>query len=141
MFVRYGQRPTVREYDTKTRIPDESCFLSSQGQCGKQAYDILLVQEVLSKPGPYYIGILYEKNGEDTKTRKRRSCSGNGRQKRSCVVFKDPPRPENITVKPVYDPKTDTNYSLSVKREECLFWDSKEERWLSDGCKVCIEVY
>ena len=136
LYVRHGQRPTVTEYDTKTKIPDKSCSLSSRGNCDEQAYDFLLVHEVLRKPGPYYIGILYDKEAQRTKRRKRRACSRKGRQKRSCVEIKDPPRPENITVKPVYNPKTDVNYSMSIIEEECLFWDSKEERWLSRGCKV-----
>ena len=136
LYVRHGHRPTVTEYDRKTKIPDESCSLSPRGHCSEQAYDFLLVDEVLRKPGPYYIGILYDKEAQRIKRRKRRACSRKGRQKRSCVEIKDPPRPENITVKPVYDPKTDVNYSMSIIEEECLFWDSKEERWLSRGCKV-----
>ena len=52
------------------------------------------------------------------------------------MEFKDPPQPENITVIPVYNPKTDANYSMNVKQEECLFWDSVKEQWLSRGCKV-----
>lgn len=123
------------------KIPDESCSLSSQnshGNCGEEAYDIVLFHELLSNPGTYYIGILYEKDDEAPQTRKKRSCFGQGRQKRSCVEFKDPPRPENITVKPVYDPRTDLNYTMSVLEEGCLFWDSREERWLSRGCRVSL---
>ncbi|KAJ7340518.1 hypothetical protein OS493_003270 [Desmophyllum pertusum] len=139
VFVRYGQRPTVTEYDAMKKIPDESCSLSSQnshGNCGEEAYDIVLFHELLSNPGTYYIGMLYEKDDEAPQTRKKRSCFGQGRQKRSCVEFKDPPRPENITVKPVYDPRTDLNYTMSVLEEGCLFWDSRKERWLSRGCRV-----
>lgn len=133
--MRYGERPTVTEFDTKTTIPDESCQ-NSQSLCSEQSYDILLVHDLLSKPGTYFIGILYEKNGDGAKRRKRRSCFGARRKKRSCVEFKDPPRPENITVKPAYDPKTDVNYSMSILEEKCLFWNSTEERWESGGCKV-----
>lgn len=147
VFVRYGQRPTVTEYDTKMKLPDESCSLTSQNSnddCSERAYEILLVQEVLSRPGTYFIGILYEKSGERIKRRKKRkarrrkkrSCFSRGREKRSCVELKDPPKPENITVKPVYDPKTDMNYTMSILEEECLFWDSTEEYWSSRGCKV-----
>jgi len=52
------------------------------------------------------------------------------------VEFKDPPKPENETVKPVFDPRTDRNYTMSIQEEACLFWDSSEERWLSRGCRV-----
>ena len=141
VFVRYGQRPTVTEYDATKKIPDESyCSLTSQNshgnQCRGEAYDMVLLHEVINRPGPYFIGILYEGNNEGPQSRKKRSCFGQGRQKRSCVEFKDPPKPENITVKPVFDPRTDRNYTISVQEEACLFWDSSEERWLSRGCRV-----
>ena len=140
VFVRYGQRPTVTEYDATKKIPDESwCSLISQnshGNCSGEAYDMVLLHEVINKPGPYFIGVLYEENNEGPQRRKKRSCFGQGRQRRSCVEFKEPPKPENITVKPVFDPRTDRNYTMSVQEEACLFWDSIEERWLSRGCRV-----
>lgn len=139
VFVRYGQRPTVTEYDATKKIPDESCSLTSQnshGNCNGEAYDMVLLHEVISRPGPYFIGILYEENNEGPQRRKKRSCFGQGRQRRSCVEFKDPPKPENITVKPVFDSRTDRNYTMSIQEEACLFWDSSEERWLSRGCRV-----
>ena len=139
VFVRYGQRPTVTEYDATKEIPDESsCSLTSQnsrGNCREEAYDMVLLHEVINRPGPYFIGILYEENNEGPQRRKKRSCFGQGRQKRSCVEFKDPPKPRK-TVKPVFDPRTDRNYTISVQEEACLFWDSSEERWLSRGCRV-----
>ncbi|XP_068717180.1 polycystin-1-like protein 2 [Montipora capricornis] len=136
VFVSYNQRPTVTKYDAKRKLPDEACRLISQEHCNDTAYDFLLVDSVLRKPGSYFIGILYEQSQQKPERRKRRSCFGKGRQKRSCVEFKDPPQPENITVIPVYNPKTDANYSMNVKQEECLFWDSVKEQWLSRGCKV-----
>ena len=140
--MRYGQRPTVSEYDLKKKIPDESCSSTPQtphGNCNKEAYDFVLFHELISKPGPYYIGILYEKDSNGPqRVRTKRSCFGRGRQKRSCVEPKDPPRPENITIKPVYDSKTDVNYSMNILEESCLFWDSREEHWLSRGCRVSL---
>ncbi|XP_068717189.1 polycystin-1-like protein 2 [Montipora capricornis] len=130
VFVSYDQRPTVTKYDTKKKLPDEAC--RSQEHCN----DFLLVDSVLRKPGSYFIGVLYNQSQEKPERRKRRSCFGKARQKRSGVEFKDPPQPENITVIPVYNPKTDANYSMNVKQEECLFWDSVKEQWLSRGCKV-----
>ena len=137
VFVRYGQRPTVTEYDSERKVPDGKCSLNSQRRCDDAAYDFLLVDSVLGKPGSYYIGILYDKSEQETiRKRKRRSCVGKRRQKRSCVEFKDPPKPGNITLIPVYDPKTDVNYSMNVEEEECLFWNRTEEKWHSNGCKV-----
>lgn len=139
VFVRFGQRPTITEYDATKKIPDEPCsltFQNSHGNCSGEAYDFTLLHEVISRPGPYFIGILYEENNEGPKKRRKRSCFGQGRQKRSCVEFKDPPKPENKTVKPVFDPRTDRNYTMSIQEEACLFWDSSEERWLSRGCRV-----
>ena len=139
VFGRYGQRPTVTDFDAKRKIPDESCSTNSQnsdGECNEEAYEILLDYEVLNDPGTYYIGILSETDDIKLKRRRKRSCFTRGREKRSCIEIKDPPRPANITVKPVYDPRTDINYSMSVLEEECLFWDTAEERWSSRGCKV-----
>ena len=140
VFLRYNQRPTVTEYDATKKIPDESsCSLISQnshGNCSGEAYDMVLLHDVINKPGPYFIGVLYEENNEGPQRRQKRSCFGQGRQRRSCVEFKEPPKPENITVKPVFDPRTDRNYTMSVQEEACLFWDSIEERWLSRGCRV-----
>ncbi|XP_044184688.1 polycystic kidney disease protein 1-like 2 [Acropora millepora] len=137
VFVRYGQRPTVTEYDAERKVPDGKCSLNSQRRCDDAAYDFLLVDSVLGKPGSYYIGILYDKNEQERKrNHKRRSCFGKRRQKRSCVEFKELPKPENITLIPVYDPKTDVNYSMNVEEEECLFWNRTAEKWQSNGCKV-----
>ena len=137
VFVRYGQRPTVTEYDAERKVPDGTCSLNSQRRCDDAAYGFLLVDSVLGKPGSYYIGILYDKSEQERmRKRKRRSCFGKHRQKRSCVEFKELPKPENITLIPVYDPKTDANYSMNIEEEKCLFWNRKAEKWQSDGCKV-----
>ena len=89
VFVRYGQRPTVKEHDLSKQIPHPSCLKSSQGSyshCRNEVYDVLLLPDKLNKPGKYYIGILCENDeGELQTRRKKRSCSEGGRQKRSCV--------------------------------------------------------
>jgi len=148
VFVRHGQRPTVTEYDAERKVPDGRCSLSSLGNCDNATYDFLLVDSILGKPGSYYIGILYDNIeqertrkrrscfGKRIRKRKRRSCFGKRRWKRSCVEFKELPKPENITLIPVYDPKTDVNYSMNVEEEECLFWNRTAEKWQSNGCKV-----
>ena len=135
--MRHGQRPTVTEYDAERKVPGGRCSLSSPRNCDDAAYNFLLVDSMLGKPGSYYIGILYDKSDQERmRKRKRRSCFGKRRQKRSCVEFKELPKPDNITLIPVYDPKTDVNYSMNVEKEECLFWNRKAERWQSNGCKV-----
>ena len=137
VFVRHGQRPTVTEYDAERKVPDGRCSLSSLKNCDDAAYDFLLVDSMLGKSGSYYIGILYDNSEQERmRKRKRRSCFGKRRWKRSCVEFKELPKPENVTLIPVYDPKTDVNYSINVEEEECLFWNRKVERWQSNGCKV-----
>ena len=139
--MRQGRRPTVTEYDLTKRIPDESCSISpqaSQRSCSEEAYDVVLYHELISEAGKYYIGILYEGGSVRPQGRKKRSCFGSGRQKRSCVEVKDPPRPENKTIKPVYNSRTDMNYSMNILEESCVFWDSREEHWLSTGCRVRV---
>ena len=139
--MRQGQRPTVTEYDLTKRIPDESCSISpqaSQRGCSEEAYDVVLYHELISEAGKYYIGILYEGGSVRPQGRKKRSCFGSGRQKRSCVEIKDPPMPENKTIKPVYNSRTDMNYSMNILEESCVFWDSREEHWLSTGCRVRV---
>jgi len=139
VFVRHGQRPTVTEYDAEREVglPDGTCSSNLQKSCDDAANNFLLVDSVLRKPGSYYIGILYDKSEQERiRKRKRRSCFGKRRWKRSCVEFKELPKPENITLIPVYDPKTDANYSMNVEEEKCLFWNRKADKWQSDGCKV-----
>ncbi|XP_015778540.1 PREDICTED: uncharacterized protein LOC107356405 [Acropora digitifera] len=138
VFVRHGQRPTVTEYDAEREVglPDGTCSSNLQKSCDDAAYSFLLVDSVLRKPGSYYIGILYDKSEQERiRKRKRRSCFGKRRWKRSCVEFKELPKPENVTLIPVYDPKTDANYSMNVEEEKCLFWNRKADKWQSDGCK------
>ena len=97
---------------------------------------------MIRKPGTYFVGILYDKGTEEPKGRMKRSCTGGGRQKRSCVQPKDPPQLNSIgrIVTPVYEPGSDMNYSLSGQEDKCLFWNSTVEQWSSQGCKVRFTV-
>ena len=126
MFIRYGKRPTVNKFDAKQTI--------SKNANG----EILLLDDVIKKSGTYFIGILYDKSSMEEKRRKNRSCSDGGRQKRSCVEPKDPPRLNSIgrIVKPVYEPANDLNYTISGQEDKCLFWNRTREQWSSQGCKV-----
>lgn len=126
MFVRYGKRPTVTKFDVNQTI-------------SKDANEILLLDDVIKKSGTYFIGILYNKSSKEEERRKKRSCRDHGgRQKRYCVEPKDPPRIDPIgrIVKPIYEPGSDLNYSISGHEDKCLFWDSKVEQWSPQGCKV-----
>ena len=125
VFVRYGRRPTLTRFDAKRTV-------------NKDTYEVVLVEDVIKKSGTYFVGILYDKSTEEEKERKKRSCSGGGRQKRSCVQPKDPPRLNAIGrfVKPVYEPGSDMNYSLSGQEDRCLFWNSTVEQWSPQGCRV-----
>lgn len=125
VFIRYGKRPTVSKYDAKQRI-------------NKDTNEMLLLDDVINKPGTYFIGILYDKGDKGTPRRKKRSCSDRGRQKRSCVEPKVPPRLNSIrrVIKPVYEPGSDVNYTISGHEDKCLFWNTTREQWSSQGCKV-----
>ena len=110
IFVRYGYRPTVSTFDTKMRLPDESCtqlsYNSTDG-CSPGAYKVQLSDEVIDKPGTYFLGVHYEGSSENASRRRRD-----------------------------YDPATDMNYTMSVLQEQCLSWNSTEEQWSSHGCRV-----
>ena len=126
----------MTEFDVKTTVPKHLCTKQSQRDCSHDAYSVFIANDVLTQPGTYFIGVQYDKGNGVTTIRQKRSCSGGRRQKRSCVEPKDPPRPENITVKPTYNPRTDVNYSMSILEDGCLHWDSVQEEWSSKGCRV-----
>ena len=125
VFVRYGRRPTLTRFDAKQTVT-------------KDASEVVLLDDVIRKPGTYFVGILYDEGTEEQKRRMKRSCTGGGRQKRSCVQPKDPPQLNSIgrIVTPVYEPGSDMNYSLSGQEDKCLFWNSTVEQWSSQGCRV-----
>ena len=72
--------------------------------------------------------------------RQKRSCFGNGRQKRSCVQVKDPPptpsQGKNVSVLPMYDPAISRNYTMKVALGSCVFWSEEQEKWTAKGCQV-----
>ena len=92
--------------------------------------------------------MLFRSNPSDQKvrkSRKRRSCDlgfGEKRQRRSlCVEPKDPPWPRNVTeAAPVYDAKTDVNYTMKISQYSCLYWSRSEQRWSTKGCKVIDKI-
>lgn len=141
VFVRFGSEPSPREFDRNyTIFLNPSCSGSSESKrnedkCKSEAFNVKIFPP---EPSLIYFGLLYleEKNYADHDRRKR-SCLGSGREKRSCVGFKDPPpKGYNKTVVPQYDPRTDISYKMSISQSNCLYWSVNQERWTSDGCKV-----
>ena len=141
LFIKFGSRPTTEEFDHNFTV----AFMST---CENQTYDEhyatscfvkeSLIKVVPPEPSLIYIGILFLGAENITKhSRFRRSCFGHGRQKRSCVGFKDPP-PKGVTktVVPQYDPSTDLNYTMTITQSSCLYWSEDKDKWTSDGCKV-----
>ena len=112
IFVRNGYRPTVSAFDTKTTLPDESCtqlsYNSTDG-CNAGAYKVQLLDDIIDKPGTYFLGVLFEGSSENTKRRRRD-----------------------------YDPVKDANYTMSVLQEQCMSWKSTEEQWSPHGCRVSV---
>lgn len=145
VYVGYRRRPTTLNYDFKVSIPDIShCNKSSLENCTEN-YMIAVPANMTKYPGVYYIGVRNPgRIDSNVKSRRRRSCSETGRQKRSvvCVEFKDPPTtppPTPKTLVPSYDPTTDVNYTISVSVKACLYWSEVKEKWTNYGCRVSNE--
>lgn len=112
-------------------------FYTTQNQSLSLVLSISDTQITESYSGVFIADVYFVSLYWDTSinhSRKKRSCFGHGRQKRSCVEPKDAPSPQNLTIIPVYDAKTDINYTLSTQHFNCLYWNGM--RWTSDGCKV-----
>lgn len=137
LYVKYERRPTTESYDWNQNV-SSSCVLREKSEYNCVSKTVALVAQL---PGSYFIGILGEKTpGRKSVTRKKRSCFGRGRQKRSCVEVKDPPptppQYKNKTVKPQYEALKDANYTLRVRLGGCVYWSPEQEKWVTDGCKV-----
>ena len=147
VYLRYGQRPTIQEHDLNATVSKSQKCVWSPGahdkkdgktECSRPTSPI---ETLAKRPGKYFLGVKgYNRSGANSHKRQRRSCFGNGRQKRSCVEVKDPPpvppQRENITVVPVYDSKSDQNYTLRIALGSCVFWSEEREKWIADGCTV-----
>ena len=144
-YLRYGQRPTTQEHDLKaTVLKSEKCVWTPGAhgrKDGKTNCSRLTspIETLAKRPGKYFLGV-QGRSGTNSHKREKRSCFGNRRQKRSCVEVKDPPptpaQSENITVVPVYNSKSDHNYTVRVALGSCVFWSEEREKWMTEGCRV-----
>ena len=146
LFVKSGSRPTIKNSDHNFTIMFTSTCRNQTGDKQNETSCILeeaSVTMVPYKPALLFVGILLlpAKNNTEN-SRKRRSCFGHGRERRSCVGVKDPP-PKGVTktVIPQYNPLTDVNYTFTISQSSCLYWSEEKEKWTSDGCKVNYVVF
>ena len=143
VYVKYGERPTVNSYTYTSIVPDySSCNWVNKGgqfvaKCSRSPFEILTTAD-FNKTGLYYVGVLYVERGQLNSTRVRRSCFGRRRRKkRDCVEPKPPPVKGieyNRTL--TYNPTTDQNYSVKVRRYSCYYFSLTQDQWTKDGCKV-----
>ena len=153
VFIKYGSRPSAEEHDKNYTIPDfSSCIRNSvmddeeDYNCTRHPHQLLITNEVLKKPGVYYLGILYMGNSSSTNHshRAKRSCFNTGRQKRSCVETKEPPPPLGVyeaAPMPVYDSGADLNYTIANEELSCRFWSHDQQKWTTEGCKVLMIIF
>ena len=147
VYLRYGQRPTTQVHDFNATVSkSEKCVWTpgvhdrkdGKTNCSRLASPI---ETLAKRPGKYFLGVQgYNRSETNPHKREKRSCYENRRQKRSCVEVKDPPptppQSENITVVPVYNSKSDHNYTVRVALGSCVFWSEGSEKWITEGCRV-----
>ena len=145
VYVKYGERPTVNSYNYTAIVPDySSCnWVSEDGRyvakCSRSLFEILTTAD-FTQTGWYHIAVLYVEPGQLNSTRVKRSCFGRRRRrrrKRDCVEPKPPPVKGieyNRTL--TYNPITDQNYSVKVRKYSCYYFSLTQDKWTKDGCKV-----
>ena len=150
VYLRYGQRPTTQEHDLNATVTNNGrCVWTStahdkKGGKTECSFNHHAPIETLAKqPGKYFLGVqIYNSTVTKLYKRKKRSCFGSKRQKRSCVEVKDPPptppQSKNVSVVPVYNSETDQNYALRVVLGSCVYWSEEREIWITDGCQVSL---
>ena len=136
LFVRHKEPPTEELYDFQITLPKNTSSVKTD------PYMHQVSSNITGYLGVHYIGVIPIGNSTNEHRRVRRSCFENGRQRRSadCVEFKDPPTsppPTPKIIRPVYDPKTDVKYNMSVTMATCLYWSESKDQWTTDGCRVC----
>ena len=147
-YMRYGQRPTSKDYDLNATVSlNENCVWKQSAHGSKEGKTECSfnqpIEAFAKRPGKYFLGVQsYNATVAKSHKREKRACFefGSKRQKRSCVEVKDPPptppQSKSATEVPVYDSKTDQNYTLRVALGSCLYWSEEREMWITDGCQV-----
>ena len=139
LFVKFGKRPTIEDFDHNFTITSTCRNQTSETQNRTSCIlDENSLTVVPSLPIRLYIGLLFlGAKDVNAHSRRRRSWFGHRRERRSCVGVKDPP-PKGVTktVIPQYDSSTDVNYTFSITQSSCLYWSEDEEKWTSYGCRV-----
>ncbi|KAL9954036.1 hypothetical protein ACROYT_G041524 [Oculina patagonica] len=142
VYVKFGERPTVNSYNYTAIVPDySSCnWINVSGQlaakCSRSPYEIMTTED-FNQTGLYYVGVLYVERSQLNHTRVRRSCFGRRRQKRDCVEPKPPPVKGTVYNRTlIFNPTTDQNYSVKVKKYSCYYFSLTQDQWSKDGCKV-----
>ena len=158
VYLGVNKKPQPRDgtkYYHKVLPNFSSCLNRSTNNeyfnCSSDPYAIIVTSSITGGHGLHFVGIRelnstqkILKENKETVARMRggldpECLSHSGRQKRGCVGVKTPPPTPTPTVgimAPVYDSSTDLNYTMSVVLTKCLYWSSKKQRWVSDGCKV-----
>ena len=148
VYMRYGNRPTIKKHDLNATVSSNgrcvwmpSAHATNDGKPECSFNQFSPIKSLAKRPGKYFLGVQSNnRSATNYHKRKKRSCSGNRRVKRSCVEVKDPPptppQSKNVTVVPVYDSDTDQNYTLRVALGSCVYWSEEREMWITDGCQV-----
>ena len=136
VFVKYQERPSPSNSDLNTTIPNfSSCSKASSGyaNCSRDPYVMYVDSAHVNQTGYYFVGIKI-KSSSSGKSRKRR-CTGQGRWKRSCVQYKEPPTTPATYNVPEYLQR-DENYTIQVLPAACLYWSTEMSKWTTEGCTV-----
>ena len=149
VYVKKGERPTVENYDHFAIVPDYSFCTWEEvdghllANCSRSPYEIMSTAD-FKEAGLYFVGILYIERYqlELNHTRTKRSCFGRRRQKRDCVEPKPPPVKEPVPNRTlIYNPTTDKNYSINVRKYSCYYFSLTQGEWSKDGCKVGMHLF
>ncbi|PFX12506.1 location of vulva defective 1-like [Stylophora pistillata] len=144
VYVKLGERPTVSSYSHISTVPDySSCSWDNvngrwKSRCSRSPYQVMSTEH-FNQTGLYYVGILYVESTHDqlNRTRTRRSCLGKKREKRDCVEPKPPPVSGiNYNRTLIYNPFTDQNYTITVRKYRCYYFALTQDQWSKEGCKV-----
>ena len=147
VYVKKGERPTLENYNYSVIVPDyTSCKWKEVdgdlvAKCERSPYEVMSTAE-FNETGLYYVGVLYFERDQlkSNHSRTRRSCFGRGKQKRDCVEPKPPPVKDAVPNRTlIYNPTTDQNYSVKVRKYSCYYFALTQDEWRKDGCKVSIE--